>query len=633
MNVKRISIIVFTLLILVQLNSPIISAQVVDVDAIIFFEPDNFNYTKTINMANLTDGKYGNFETTIKPFLENNTDINGRLISPLLFPYVFETNISNISTGSFFRLTQDQIMSGSSQMWARIPIENLSNSSVINVRLYRSWSSPTNFNVTYDAKGEPVFKNSFSVKEIFNLTENRNEQNLTWHDTIRGNTVEVLNRTLNFTYFKLDAPLFSGDWYFLHFRITNISNNVSILFSPCDFGNDNQFNTWLYINNTNTFLEADLDTTLILTTGMGSGIAGASTDITDANYDKSWWIYNVTIDKTLTAPDDRYLNWIIPLYSSQNISLNYSVQIYNGNSLITEFNRTSEFFINGKDFIIESLDFNAFLPQTITNVVLYIFTDMANSTYLQLFTEAENTQTKTDFFNVFSNNTPYPYGSTETRNITYYGFSLFGYINFESSFWSNVVANFAIIYAEQPSTDLFLIILYGAYRAQLFVQNHFWDIIELIRFGFSSRLFLSQARNSELLFLFPLQLVDIILGKLLQNDPLGEIGKLAMSIGTYIWEKLDFIIPALLWIAHISVKAFYAVFVESLYFIGIFSTLATMEATKAFFTAKKGNKRMAFIDAINAGWARVYRLIALLMAVIIFCFSIVNTLFNIVTFW
>lgn len=624
--IKIKAILTIMLFIGVICSSPIIKAQQTETFTGILYIAQNpdFAYTHLTNLANASDRIYTNYNATLKPFLENNTDIKGRVITPLTFPHIYELNkTSDITMGQFFRLGAREILSGVSQFWIRIPIENLTDGATINARLYRSWVSGLTFNMSIGANGEPTFEQPGAIREIFNITEYLTPANRFYRDYIRTNNVTLLNTTLNFTYLKITAPIIPNDNYFLYFNITGITNRIRISYTACDFANDELYNSWVKTNNNDLNLEIDLDIPIITIYGMGSNIGGANCQIDDSNYYRNYWVHNKTIDRIITNGTEgfKYLNYVVPFTTTKELNITYGVFIYNNASVIlsdahTEHNTT------GRSFICETVNISAKLPAYISHVSFYIWVNGSNATQLKLYMETQ-TDSKTDDINTINyfNNASPPH-----RWVSKYGMALFGYIEFEDFLWENTQIEKFIINETEPETPQEILRLYQKIVLGMYNDENELSLLEEFLAWYISENWIVRAAKSAWKFL-----------KEKVIDPLSTLfnsfGKALISFGTFIWKVITGIVDAIVWLAYLTMKTFYAIIVLLIYFISISSVFLLCEAITVGLKAFPNGGLKQFQMEINNGWPKLYFMINTLFSVLLLLFVLINTVYNFIKVW
>jgi hypothetical protein len=266
------------------------SGKIVTQDQLVVLNaPSDLNWTALQNIANGTDYKYLDYNLTWLPFFQNNTDLTGVLVHNLFPPATWETNLTdnNLSVGSFFRILPQDIISGASEMWFRLPVADIPSTATISMSVYRV-ADPVIFNMSFDGFSDPDFYVGQSIQLVYDITLDPSAINITtrnnapqnaWVDYKRWQNISVVgaNDTLyyNFTYLKACFGLFPNEYYFVEFDITTLTHSpMKLLLSSGDFGSDDRNNTWFWMNGDDYYLPIDLDTSFVCTVGMSNGITG-----------------------------------------------------------------------------------------------------------------------------------------------------------------------------------------------------------------------------------------------------------------------------------------------------------------------------------------------------------------------
>jgi len=617
MNIKIITMAAVMIILLLNLNSIVVNAVMSeDVELVLYISEDpNETYTTTANLANITDEIYSNYNLTIAPFIANNTNITGRIIAPFLLPDIIPIDSTdNITLCSFFRLNPDNIMSGISKFWLRLPIENLTTGANVNIRIYRSWSSPITQNITYASNKEPIFSVSGAVGEVYNITENISVSNREYINSFTFQNMTLFNETLNFTWAEINAPLFPNEWYIFYINVENITNGIKLLFSQCDFGNDEIYNSWISTNTTDYYFIADMDTSIIATRGMGAGIAGATIE-NNATYLNARWNYNISYQESI-AVTEPYINVIIPLYSNRTITVNYSMTAYYGGGMNTTYNTTT---INGRGYIIDFINLT-YAPFPITPYILIeIWGSIYNMSSLSIILEAENKNYESELISIYDPNI----------TIKDYGFSLFAYINAESGRCENINITYVLIPMEEPETVEQQIILVQKYLAFIEAEDGGRDTWEIFGYGVKVALLITVGPLGYTL----ITLLGLFLMYHLTHVK-NTLGPALISIGIFIWEIITDVWDAAIWLVTMLSKSFYMIIVILVYYLGILSTMAICLAfSKSSKSNKSGINFDIFRREINNGWSRVYMILTLLFTIILFVMHLLNMAYNIVKVW
>lgn len=624
---KSPAILTVIIILLVALFMPVVAAeQTRDMDIVFYVQhnPD-LNYTRIINIANDTDEQYTNWNATVKPFMENNTDIRGRCIVPITFPYIFNmTATSDISLAQYIRFSPSDVMNGISQFWVRVPIENLTTNAIINVRLYRTWVSSMSFWAAHDATG-PTFISGTNL--IYNMTDNLNPGNRVYHDYVRNSTVSVLNQTLNFTWVKVSAPIIPKDNYIIYMNITNITNNVRLAVSGCDLGNDEIYRSYLWTDTQNMEMDLDMDAPIILTVGMGGGVSGARSVINNSTYDYFYWMHNRTVGRIITNATGSNLQYIIPYITNETENITFGALAYANSTLISQHILTHN-NVRGKQFICGHINMSGDIPGPgglyISHVVVFMRINATNATNLGIYLE---TQTDGNYNGVQVYGF---FGNAITPGVMWYevhGFATFGYFEFETSHWENVQAEFILLNYDEPNTTAAITLIYQRMQMALYSEegSHlgFWDIV-----AWGADRWLSLMIPAYLLTQHWEEVSEAAI------DTLTVLfGDNFMAFGAMIWDNLTVAIDTLVALGYISAKAFYGIFVMLVYFLFISSCILVCESGLSWSQQWPRGGFNAFISTLNAGWPRVGFIIDILIKLITLALIILNAVYGVIKFW
>lgn len=624
---KSLTLLIISILLCSSLFMPLVAAeQTRDMDVVFYVQSNpNLKYTQVLNVANITDEKYTNWNATVRPFMENNTDIKGRTLIPLTFPHIFDLPATNnIALSQYIRFSPEQVMNGASEFWVRVPVENLATNAIINVRLYRTWVSSMSFWVSHDAAGPHYVS---GTRLIYNMTDTSDPANHIYHDCVRNHTVNLLDHTLNFTWVKISAPIIPKDNYVIYMNITNITNDVKLAVTACDLADDDIYRSALFTDDNNVEMDMDLDMPVIFTVGMGGGVSGARCDITNNTYNYFYWMHNRTVGRMIKNATGANLTYIVPYITNETENITFGVLVYQNMTLVTTHVLTHN-DVRGKQFVCGYVDMTGLMPGPaglyISHVVLFIRINATNATNLRIFLATE-TDTQTDGLQVYGF-----FGNAILPGVMWYsvhGFSTFGYLEFENSYWDNIQAQFILMEYEEPTTTIGILRIYQRMQMALYTDdgNHigFWDLV-----AWGADMFLS--------LLIPAYLVvkhwEEVKGAALELLTV-LFGDAAVSFGISIWQNITASIPALVALGFISAKAFYGIMITLVYFIFISSCVLVCECSLSWARAWPNGGFAAFTATLNNGWPRVWFMIDLLIKLVTIALIIMNSIYGIIKFW
>lgn len=656
---------------------------VVQEQDIVMNAPGDFGWTALQNIANASDYQYLDYNLTWIPFLNNNTDITGVLIHNLFAPATWETDLvnRNLSLGSYFRVLPQDIISGVSEAWFRLPVTNVPSDATISMTVYRV-SDPIAFNMSFSGFGIPDFDSGHNVELVYDITLDPLQSNVTvypyerpdnaWVNYKRWQNISVVgaNDTLyyNFTYVKACFGLFPNEYYFVEFDITLLNTNkVGLLLSSGDFGSDDKNNSWFWMNGNDYYLPIDLDTSFICTQGMSVGITGIGTR--EAHKLGTTWpaFYinaSIPMGRLINVPTGYvFFNAIIPFL----LNLTYDDEA----RLVPEV-----FFCNesGSDSY-----FHEAYPDDIYSESTYNFLMLSENLsshvgesidHIRMSIRIENNDTPISGMPpapaIKFWGTPMPYNETIAgyTDLYWYGqnpggtiewrmfekqwFVPFGYYSLDNNYWVNTNQPIITVPANNPITfskideviQKFKLRLYANWTPDvpagldLIFSKDFWagvgDGLKWL-WECEKEIMVWTAKTAWWVF------EHTSLGLLLtpwywlyrwardHNTSLLGLGGLLWNklkaIGQWLWETIELVFDALEWFGYWSVRVIYAFSMAIVYIVNVFGVISINSALLA--VARTGNGK-DFVKAFRAGWKFVFAIISLLLSLAIMAIAIVG---------
>jgi len=658
-------------------NSP--PANSITVQQMINITADSrMNYTSLMNLANSSDMIYSNFNQTIEPFLTNNSDKAGIVIAPYLAPFIFNrtTTITSVSLGSFFMLAPQDIMDGTSEIYLRLPLIDITpQTHKIRIRIY-AVSDPTDFNMTYSAFGTPVFDHDNLQGLIYDMTDDPKDPNYRWShfanpyglptnytdgltdpNWIRQQIQYPNTAPMNTTWFKVCVGLFPSEWYFLSIDYTDPhAGNLKLAVSPCDFGQDEKENSWVYVDGNNYYAHFDLDTSMIVTYGISNGITGlgvrtnrgVSYPINEDSRTSFHMNASIPFGKTLGA--ESYLNVIVPYLINTSTHPHIIERLYVNISLYSSqddsvcFIRwvsTVETLLVGTDnLFIESIFLN---PPFHTGIYLdHIRMDFsvrggtgayARATMIKLWgTRDASTSTSASalnpgFTDIYWVATYYTVGGHPHRNsyLMYerQGFIPYGHYSLSASYYTTTDKAMVTIPITTPKTPLGIYFAIQGYRMKLLFNN----ILDEIKQYFDTTLdniWKAITGNLDLIFMLTSPFVWAFFHWVLEpiwgwlSGILNGIFFFFVGIGVWFGQVIDFVIDALEWFSYWCVRFVYSFSLIMVYLVNVYGVISICSGLMAYSRTGKGKD---FYRAFKSGWNVCYGIIAFLLALMILAIS------------
>jgi hypothetical protein len=230
-------------------------------------------YTMTFNLSYQNNSNLFNYNQTVGPFL-NNTTIVGTVTGPWMPPsLVTFQNSSAIYTilASMVQFKSNQVMSGSSYSWWRVPFED-PNVTSCQLKIWKvenpsqvNWTG-TGLSKVPNALCHPnlVWSNLYNLRSLTEL----NKTHYWWNGT------SAWVYTHHMAWVRVIAPLHS-DISYVYQWIISLPSTVRVYMSLNDIGDDSIYRSWIETDDSGlTTADADLDCTVIHQYGIGDAVSG-----------------------------------------------------------------------------------------------------------------------------------------------------------------------------------------------------------------------------------------------------------------------------------------------------------------------------------------------------------------------
>lgn len=303
------------------------------------------DYNTTINWSDPASASLSNYNSTVIPFMEE-TNVSGTFTGSFMPPILAQVSDSTSATEAWVsciaRFKSDWVMSGSSYSWWRVPIQNISDFSFINLTIWHL-DNPSLISIT-DSSGDP--NEATRPMRIYSNLYNPDGEGLVWFNQ----TVTAWNFEWNFTWLRVVAPIHSDESYYARFVYWHADQpgGQELMFTQSDVGDDQILRSWFYEGEVIEF-NGDLDISVIHEYGMGYGVSGFEVP-SNATNNVSIKFYSST---STPIEDGEYLTFMMPFF--YDISTSNNVRIY-----IQDWNTTwyDEWWVaegdNVTDFTIHS---------------------------------------------------------------------------------------------------------------------------------------------------------------------------------------------------------------------------------------------------------------------------------------
>lgn len=633
-----------------------------------------FNFTSLMNLANTTDMKYSNYNLTVKPFLDNNTDKAGIIITPYFAPFIFNSTVASLSTsvGSFFMLSSQTIMDGASEIWLRCPIVDIDpENHLTRIRVY-SVNDPLNFNMSF-VGGVPTFDDETAQNTIYDMTDDPNAW--TWaginsigttfggvwnaipnnyysgyaeyHPNWIRQQVQYPNSTpMNFTWFKVCVGLFPSEWYF--FLIDYVDANpgeLKIALSTCDFGQDGKENSWLNVDGVNYFGHFDLDTTMIVTYGISNGITGIGVrsergivfrDVESQFHMNASIPFNRIIDKD-------YLNIVVPflLNTSYKPSLDLTVNItlylsQDDSAPFLTWKVAPKTYTGTHNVFIQSVNVQWF--HTAGTYLDHLRIDFsvqggtgayARATMIKLWgtRDANTSSTTTGFTNIYwmarYHSSDWSFNRQDYLVYEKVGFIPYGYYGLSASHYATTDKSMIAIPTNTPKTPLGIYFAIQGYNLWL-ISEAIKDAIKKVFETGINFIWDSIVDNLDTIWMLLSPITWAFYHWILEPilNWLGGIweGIFLFFVGIGIWfgQVIDFVIDALEWFSYWMVRFIYSFSLIMVYLVNVFGVISICSGLVAYSRTGKGRD---FYRAFKSGWRVCYGIIAFMLGLMIMAIS------------
>jgi hypothetical protein len=272
----RVAALLTAFLVLSVLYAPVVlGAETRTISGFLRLDDESpFDANYTFNLSDPDNLDLLNWNQTVEGF-QNDSGIVGAFTGPFLPPVealgaVNRNDVQTLTVCGKVRFKTEWVMSGSSESWWRVPERGPYYGDNVNLTIWRV-GSPDLLNFT-----DALVPNTASHPiEVFNHSYDLDEDELNY--TFRWYNTTAWNHTFNSTWLRVMTPIHGDDFYAVRWEMTNRSTWAEhwVRFSQNDIGDDKDFSTWLfYPNNTRGFIGADLDFSVIHTSGHGYSVWG-----------------------------------------------------------------------------------------------------------------------------------------------------------------------------------------------------------------------------------------------------------------------------------------------------------------------------------------------------------------------
>lgn len=632
------------------------SGKVVAHEDIVRLEPDDaVNWTALFNVANNSDYKYTDYNLTWVPFFENNTDIRGVTIHSPLPPLQYNMSAANKTTtvGTVFRLTPEDIIDGVSEVWFRLPVVDIPTDATIQLRVARVMNIER-FNLTYTDYATPLFSHYTDIQLVHDIYLDSSDVNQSgsawdthdsWVDYRRWLNISVPDAKVpfdyNFTYMKACFGLFPNEWYYVQADIfSTTANDMKLLISLSDFGNDGKYHSWVWLAGDSYFIPADVDFPFVCTYGMANGITGIGVHETfrlGTTLNAFHINASIPIAQNITA-SNHWFNILMPALVDRvlitNVIINIWVSFYNStddSSMFFNKGLSSSDWTYGGTYVMicKAINVSAHVGQYIDHIrfdtLVYNASGNANTVEApaikywgtQLSGSWDHGSAFTDIYWTGHSGAAYPAGDFNYTMYERQYFIPYGYYAVDSWRFNLTDQSIIVIPVETPDTPLEIQEVMQYFEAWLVngdkIDKGVWDTIVDFFSWLVDKVWNYWVDFIEWVLDLPV-IRDIVLW--LQNA-----FHFLYGIGLWLYDMILFLFDALEWFTYWAVRLIYSSSIAIVYMVNIFGIISINSAL--LNVSRTGNGR-DFVYAFRSGWKFVLGIITLLLSLAIMAISIVS---------
>ena len=634
------------------------SGKIVAYEDVVRLEPDDsVNWTAFFNVANNSDYKYTDHNLTWFPFFENNTDIRGVTVHSPLAPLQYNMSAENktITVGTTFRLTPEDIIDGVSEVWFRLPVVDIPVDATIQLRVARVMNIER-FNLTYTDYATPSFEYYTDIQLVHDLYLDSSDSNQSttlwdshdsWVDYRRWLNISVPGAEVpfdyNFTYMKACFGLFPNEWYYVQADIySEDSNEMKLLISLSDFGNDGKYQSWIWLAGESYFIPADVDFPFVCTYGMANGVTGIGVHETfrmGTMYNAFHLNASIPIAQNITA-SNYWFNVLLPaLFDRQlitNITINIWISFYNSTDDSSMFFNDAlahtDWNYGGSYLMIcDALNLSAYDGEYIDHIrfdtLVYNWTGSANTPEAsamkywgtQLSGTWEHGTGFTDLYWTGHDGAAYPAGYFNYTMYEKQYFVPYGYFALDSWYFNLTKQSIITIPMDTPDTPLEILEVMQKFEAALIhtdtrrAIDDSWDSVVAFFKWLAEKAWELWVDFIEYVLDLPV-IRDIILF-------LQGVFTFLYGIALWLYDLIVFLFDAMEWFCYWAVRMIYSASIAIVYMVNIFGVISINSAL--LNVSRTGNGR-DFVYAFRAGWKFVLGIITLLISLAIMAISIVS---------
>jgi len=278
-------------------------------------------YSHTFNLSDPANVDLLNYPQNVQPWL-NETGYKGSFTGPFLPPALINVyNGSPVKTmvQGLTLFKSNQVMSGSSYSWWRVPVEDPDSTSV----MLKIWhiQNPGLLNWTSASYPYPVAINHPTL--VFNNTFNLRQvafENVTFH---WFNNTDYWGDNHTWAWVRVVAPLHSDEHYAYQWTVTSTPTAVRVYYSLNDIGDDSIYKSWVYTS-TEGWVEGvvDIDCSVVHQFGMGYSVSGLEFDAVSDDV-------SINFASKLSRPIqyDEYVTFLMPFIHDVDNTTNVHVSI------------------------------------------------------------------------------------------------------------------------------------------------------------------------------------------------------------------------------------------------------------------------------------------------------------------
>jgi hypothetical protein len=288
-------LVVFVVVAVVMACVPAEALRTVETEQLIYITPDGdeMEWNGTYNASSSDAQALSNYNVSAVPFM-NSSNVSGTFTGPFTPPMFYkvanETAWTNDRVTTIVRFKSEEVMSGSSVSWWRLPALELKNPVdewLVTMRLWHV-DSPglVDDTIVEDlldnepnmARTSLIFTRVYGDPAVYGGGENVTYR---WQNFTAGDPWEYSESGTNLTFLwlRVDAMVHADASYLVDWEVWSETATLEgvgkrLMFTGCDVGDNGIYKTWLKFNSTAVLVGCDLDVSVVHQFGIGHSVSG-----------------------------------------------------------------------------------------------------------------------------------------------------------------------------------------------------------------------------------------------------------------------------------------------------------------------------------------------------------------------